>query len=135
MLFLLATVCLLRVVYTAKGTVTTVTTGQNKLSLITQSCTDIFLERNNTYLIYLYEDKHITYMYVYTYLLMGYSIITYYWCFAARAVVASNISFLLRVYVRPVAVVGATWVRMSEGSMSIISSRLGYTNELEGMHG
>ena len=48
---------------------------------------------------------------------------------------ASKISFLLSVYVRPVAVVGATWVRMSEGSMSIVSSRLGYTNELEGMRG
>ena len=48
---------------------------------------------------------------------------------------ASKISFLLSVYVRPAAVVGATWVRMSKGSMFIISAWLGYTNELEGMHG
>ena len=57
-------------------------------------------------------------------ILMGYSFITYYWYFAARAV-----------YVWPVVVVGTTCVRMSEGSMSIISSRLGYTNELKGMRG
>ena len=60
---------------------------------------------------------------VYTYILVGYSIISY-WHFAARAVVASK-----------TVAAGATRVRMSEGFMSIISSRLGYTNELKGIHG
>ena len=72
---------------------------------------------------------------LYADILMGYSIITRYWHFAARAVVASKISFLLSVYVQSVAVVETTWVRMSEGSMFIISSRMGYTNELEGCVG
>ena len=53
---------------------------------------------------------------LYADILMAYSIISRYWHFAARAVVVSKISFLLSVYVRPVAVGGATWVRMSEGS-------------------
>ena len=48
---------------------------------------------------------------------------------------ASKTHFLFSVCVRLDAEVGDTWVRMSEGSMSIISSWLGYTKELEGMRG
>ena len=44
---------------------------------------------------------------------------------AAKARLASCISFLLKTYVRPVAVVGLTWVKILEESMSTTSPRSG----------